>query len=208
MKDKDIPKPGQIWRYKGNHGIREIIEVEIIGATTKRDSLGAYGLSGHVTYSTGLNCYHVSLYNFLEQFEKKEGETMQEFRFKREIQFTKGQNEVTQAANSLTDFCHGIAKECGWWENTTERDVPRLLMLCVSELAEAMEGDRKGLKDDHLPARDMLEVELADCLIRIFDMAGGLGLDVAGAIAEKLEYNTKRADHKPENRDQENGKKY
>ena len=125
-----------------------------------------------------------------------------------QIQNGGGKYDVTRAANILIKYCHGIANQCGWWSNTTERDVPRLLMLCVSELAEAMEGDRKGLKDDHLPHRDMLEVELADCLIRIFDMAGGLGLDVAGAMAEKLEYNTKRADHKPENRAADNGKKY
>lgn len=98
----------------------------------------------------------------------------------------------------LTDTCHGIAKECGWWEDTTERDVPRLLMLCVSELAEAMEGHRKNLMDAHLPDRKALEVELADAVIRIFDMAGGLDLDVAGAIVAKLVYNTTREDHKIE----------
>lgn len=118
-----------------------------------------------------------------------------------------GQKQLVVAAQHLTDMCHGTAKECGWWESTTERDIPRLLMLCVSELAEAMEGDRKQLMDDHLPERSMLEVELADAVIRIFDMAGGLNLDIAGAIAEKMGYNTRRADHKPENR-ADNGKRY
>lgn len=98
----------------------------------------------------------------------------------------------------LMSMCHGIAAECGWWKNATERDVPRLLMLCVSELAEAMEGDRKQLMDTHLPERSMLEVELADCVIRIMDMAGGLNLDLPGAIVDKLRYNTTRHDHKPE----------
>ena len=115
--------------------------------------------------------------------------------------------KVTLSGDYLKLYCHGIAKECGWWDKTTERDVPRLLMLCVSELAEAMEGHRKNLMDDHLPDRKMLEVELADTVIRIFDMAGGLNLDVPGAIADKLRYNTQREDHKPEVR-QAGGKEY
>ena len=118
------------------------------------------------------------------------------------------QLETLQAAQHLTDMCHGLAAQAGWWDDAYKRNVPTLLMLCVSELAEAMEGDRKGLMDDHLPTRPMLEVELADCLIRIFDMAGGLGIDVAGAMLEKLQYNTNRADHKKQNREAENGKTY
>ncbi len=50
--------------------------------------------------------------------------------------------------------------------------------------------------------------ELADCVIRIFDFAGFNNLDLGGAIFEKLQYNNKRADHKPENRVKEDGKKY
>lgn len=49
---------------------------------------------------------------------------------------------------------------------------------------------------------------MADLVIRAFDMAGGLKLDMAGAIAEKLAYNANREDHKPENRKRAGGKKY
>lgn len=125
-----------------------------------------------------------------------------------QVQSAVGQQVLKASGDRLQEICHGVAAECGWWEETTERDVPRLLMLCVSELAEAMEGHRKDLPDDKLPHRNMLEVELADCVIRIFDMAGGLGLDVPGALAEKIEFNTRRADHKPENRAKEGGKAY
>src|SRR4029077_14292055 len=48
-------------------------------------------------------------------------------------------------------------------------------MLMVSEIAEAMEGDRKDLMDDKLPHRKMAEVELADAVIRIFDFAAAMG---------------------------------
>jgi hypothetical protein len=81
-------------------------------------------------------------------------------------------------------------------------------MLIVSEVSEAMEGHRKNLMDDKLPHRPMVEVELADAVIRIFDLAGAKGYDVAGAIVEKLAYNAQRADHKPENRLAEGGKAY
>jgi NTP pyrophosphatase (non-canonical NTP hydrolase) len=54
----------------------------------------------------------------------------------------------------------------------------------------------------------MFEVELADAVIRICDIAAGLNLDLGGAILEKCEYNKHREDHKPENRKLANGKKY
>ena len=71
-----------------------------------------------------------------------------------------------------------------------------------------MEGYRKSLMDDKLPNRPMLEVELADAVIRIFDLCGALGFDMQGAIYEKLDFNKTREDHKIENRMKEGGKKF
>lgn len=121
--------------------------------------------------------------------------------------------DIKQAAQLLVDTCHGAAVRAGWWSDINtgeriERNTGELLMLCVSELAEAMEGARKNLQDDKLPHRKMFEVELADTLIRIFDLAGAHGLDLGGAMAEKMAFNASRADHKPENRRGENGKKF
>jgi len=45
-------------------------------------------------------------------------------------------------------------------------------------------------------------------MIRICDLAGREGLDLGGALVDKLKYNQQRSDHKPENRNQEGGKKY
>jgi NTP pyrophosphatase (non-canonical NTP hydrolase) len=100
-----------------------------------------------------------------------------------------------------------------WWHDLKtgeklDRNKGEMLMLIVSEIAEAMEGERKNLMDSHLPHRKAVEVELADALIRIFDYAGAYGFDLDGAVAEKLAYNATRADHKPENRLKENGKKF
>ncbi|MDL2342525.1 MAG: hypothetical protein QFB87_05630 [Patescibacteria group bacterium] len=82
------------------------------------------------------------------------------------------------------------------------------LCLIHSEISEAMEGDRKNKMDDHLPHRPAREVELADALIRICDLGGAYNLDLGGAVIEKMEYNAKRADHKPESRAAEGGKAY
>jgi len=81
-------------------------------------------------------------------------------------------------------------------------------MLIVSEVSEAMEGDRKNLQDDKLPHRSMREVELADAIIRIFDLAGAYEMDIGGAIAEKMAFNKVRPDHKLENRTATGGKTY
>lgn len=114
---------------------------------------------------------------------------------------------------AMVTYVHGANVKAGWWTDLNtgerkERNVGELLMLCVSELAEAMEGHRKNLKDDKLKHRPMIEVELADTIIRIFDLAGGFNLDLGGALVEKLAYNAVREDHKIENRKSENGKKY
>lgn len=105
---------------------------------------------------------------------------------------------ITTSTNDLAQYCYMQSRDAGWHDKP--REVGTMLMLIVSEIAEAMEGYRKGLMDDHLPDRKMIEVELADAVIRIGDLAGKLGLDLGGAIVDKLEYNRTRADHKRENR--------
>lgn len=82
------------------------------------------------------------------------------------------------------------------------------LLLAHSEISEAAEGLRKNLMDDKLPHRSMMEVEIADTIIRLLDAAGANGLDVAGAIQEKRAFNAQRSDHKMENRKAEGGKAF
>lgn len=129
---------------------------------------------------------------------------------------------VKAAAQVLQGECHGAAKASGWWsdlrtgddltvrndDGSTRFNVAEKLCLIHSEISEAMEGHRKSLPDDKLPHRPMIEVELADAVIRCFDLAGGMGLDLGGAIAEKLAFNASRADHKLENRRAQGGKTY
>jgi NTP pyrophosphatase (non-canonical NTP hydrolase) len=115
---------------------------------------------------------------------------------------------------NLNDYaleCHTAASR--WWHDIhtgerLERNKGELLMLVVSEIAEAMEGERKGLQDDKLKHRQMAEVELADALIRIFDYAGAYGYDLEGAYQEKRAYNATRVDHTFEARRAAGGKKW
>lgn len=102
--------------------------------------------------------------------------------------------------NTAVDQIHAAQVKAGWYRNPVtgrkiDRDVLSMLCLIHSEVSEAAEGYRKGLQDDKLPSRPMIEVELADTLIRIFDLAGYLQLDLGGALVEKLLYNLTRADH-------------
>ncbi len=86
---------------------------------------------------------------------------------------------------------HKTAVEHGWWEKP--RPVGEVLMLMVTELAEAMEAYRAGNPEsDKIPGYSKLEEELADVIIRLLDFAAGFDLDIAGAVAAKMAYNETR----------------
>jgi hypothetical protein len=114
--------------------------------------------------------------------------------------------------NGCAKDCHEAAVKGGWWHDDNgikkDRNVGELLCLIHSEISEAMEGARKGLMDTHLKHKSMMEVELADAIIRIFDLAESRGFKLGETIYEKLEYNKSRADHKITNRLKKGGKKF
>lgn len=135
--------------------------------------------------------------------------------------------DACSGVSDLTSIIHGLNVQAGWWNNLKtgqayrcvghnntasddpqilERNAGEMIALMHSELSEALEGVRKGLMDDKLPHRKMEEVEMADTIIRILDYCGGRGLDVGGALKEKLAFNATREDHKIETRKREGGK--
>ncbi len=116
---------------------------------------------------------------------------------------------------------HQTNIEKGFWEDKANRNVGEVLMLCVSELAEALEAHRKNKKADlhayqqavaalspqekldgkainpifktHI--KDSFEDEIADTVIRLFDMSEAFGIDLEWHVQQKLAYNKSR-EHK------------
>jgi NTP pyrophosphatase (non-canonical NTP hydrolase) len=108
--------------------------------------------------------------------------------------------------------------------DVAKENIGQTLMLVVSELAEALEADRKNKRkmlkvfvQDLVYAqleitdfetenrncewlknrfettiKDTFEDEIADAFIRLFDLVGGLGIDIEKHIELKLRYNATR----------------
>ena len=112
--------------------------------------------------------------------------------------------------NELIEKAHSQAKEMGWWDQP--RNTGELLMLIVSECGEALEAHRSG-KQANVPLHDYLtthgephddpssdrwinsfktnikdtfEDELADIVIRIADLAGGMDMKIRCSIIDSI----------------------
>lgn len=81
----------------------------------------------------------------------------------------------SQYLNDMSRKIYQQNCDVGWWDDP-DRCIYTCLQLSSTEIAEATEGERKGLVDDHLPHRRSGEVELADSLIRVLDVGGHLEL--------------------------------
>lgn len=101
------------------------------------------------------------------------------------------------------DAAHATARAKGWWAAhmtpsgivMTPHDVLAMLMLITTEVAEAAEDVRTGdmltkFEQDGKPVG--FPSELADIVIRVFDLAGGLGIDLQHELALKMMHNTTR----------------
>ena len=87
---------------------------------------------------------------------------------------------------NLQQTIHSHNVTVGWWDDKSRWLFVTKCMLTVSEVAEAMEGDRKGLMDDKLPHRGMLEVELADVMIRALDIGGHSDYSISPHIEDMV----------------------
>lgn len=97
--------------------------------------------------------------------------------------------------NELREFqkaVHELARSKGFYE--TPPSFLERVALMHSELSEAVETARKEFArpDEHCPEFANVEIELADCIIRILDCAEYMELDVIGAMQAKHEFNKSR----------------
>ena len=121
-----------------------------------------------------------------------------------------------KSLNQLRDEIHANAKEKGFCDNP--REVGTMLMLIVSELAEALEADRIGdfcdfskyekcKKEMDVGLRtsediekyafekyikNTFEDELADVIIRTLSICGYLDIDIERSVLAKMKYNKTR----------------
>lgn len=93
----------------------------------------------------------------------------------------------------LYDQCYKNSLEAGWWDNTdpsNRETVAVKLALAHSELSEGWLAFKDGLMDDKLPHHPGIFVELADYVIRVFDLMGARGCSFNDVVMKLKDLNT------------------
>lgn len=90
---------------------------------------------------------------------------------------------------------HATAKDKGWYTQAG-RPVAELLVLIQCELSEAFEEYRNGheLNEVYFKGEkpEGFPIEIADAVIRIFDMCEYFNINLSGAMRLKMDYNKTR----------------
>ena len=114
--------------------------------------------------------------------------------------------------NELATACHEYAKSHGFYKGGF--NIGEKLMLVVTELSEAMEAWRTGKTTAATPSpglikglerrdplaimqfkedyKDTFQDEIADAVIRLFDLCGKLKIDIDASVLAKMAYNNTR----------------
>lgn len=136
------------------------------------------------------------------------------------IAVVSSEQQLLHTINAASEAIYQANKKQGFWTDGVSRNFGEMLMLVTSELGEAMEAHRKdkaadwkaynsvinATPEDATEAEKLLlqrqafvqyikdswEDEISDAIIRLLDMAGGLGIDLFKHINAKLQYNASR----------------
>jgi NTP pyrophosphatase (non-canonical NTP hydrolase) len=97
--------------------------------------------------------------------------------------------------NELADSIHDIALDHGFWESN--RTIGESISLIHSELSEWLEAARHrtcslNRMDEHCPEFSNEEIEAADAIIRILDLAAKEQYKIGEALMAKIEFNKSR----------------
>lgn len=102
-----------------------------------------------------------------------------------------------KTVNQLVQESYQNARTHGWHDEP--RTIGDLICLMHSELSEALEEHRNGrlptevYYNDSKPNKpEGIPVELADCVIRIFDFCGLYDIDLGTILNQKMQYNATR----------------
>jgi NTP pyrophosphatase (non-canonical NTP hydrolase) len=132
-----------------------------------------------------------------DEDQRKEAESLAK-KVLAEGEFAKEGEKKTSGVNALVQRAYDYAKRNGFYDNENGQSLVLKLLLIHSEVSEAAEELKAGRDPLELRYRESdgkpegFGIEVADILIRCFDMAGFLGLDLERLIQSKMDFNETR----------------
>jgi NTP pyrophosphatase (non-canonical NTP hydrolase) len=95
------------------------------------------------------------------------------------------------AWKTVAQAVHDNARAKGFWDG--ERNVPAALAEIHGEVSEILDALKcRKTRSEKIPAFNCAEEEAADVILRVMDLAEGMGWRVAEALVAKMAFNETR----------------